>query len=144
MERYLQAAGLEGRSDKTPLFRTATKKKKKRELIDRGLNGNNLLRIVKRRLKGVGLPEGAFCCHSFRATTATNLLRQKVAREQVRTCWGTRMPGPPISITAPRRKWRGTSSSGSRSERGNAASGPWRKVCPVIPRNTPGRSAGVP
>src|SRR4051812_21675323 len=30
MERYLQAAGLEGRADKTPLFRTARKKKKDR------------------------------------------------------------------------------------------------------------------
>src|SRR3954449_1679127 len=86
MERYLQAAGLEGRSDKTPLFRTA--KRWKRELTDRGLNGNDLLRIVKRRLRAAGLPEGAFCCHSFRATTATNLLKQKVAREQVQYLLG--------------------------------------------------------
>src|SRR3954452_11138021 len=83
MEVYLKAVGLEGRSDKAPLFRTATKKKKDRGQTERGLNGNDLLRIVKRRLKGAGLPDGAFCCHSFRATTATNLLRQKVAREQV-------------------------------------------------------------
>ena len=86
MERYLKAAGLEGRSDKTPLFRTA--RRRKRELTDRGLDGNDLLRIVKRRLKGAGLPEGSFCCHSFRATTATNLLRQKVAREQVQYLLG--------------------------------------------------------
>jgi integrase/recombinase XerD len=86
MERYLKAAGLEGRSDKTPLFRTA--RRGKRELTDRGLNGNDLLRIVKRRLAGAGLPEGSFCCHSFRATTATNLLRQKVAREQVQYLLG--------------------------------------------------------
>jgi integrase len=82
----LKAAGLEGRSDKSPLFRTA--RRRKRELTDRGLNGNDLLRIVKRRLKGAGLPEGSFCCHSFRATTATNLLRQKVAREQVQYLLG--------------------------------------------------------
>jgi integrase/recombinase XerD len=86
MERYLKASGLEGRSDKSPLFRTA--RRRKRELTDRGLNGNDLLRIVKRRLKGAGLPEGAFCCHSFRATTATNLLKQKVAREQVQYLLG--------------------------------------------------------
>src|SRR4051795_11791151 len=86
MERYLEAAGFEGRSDKTPLFRTA--RRRKRELTDRGLNGNDLLRVVKRRLKGAGLPEGAFCCHSFRATTATNLLKQKVAREQVQYLLG--------------------------------------------------------
>jgi site-specific recombinase XerD len=35
-----------------------------------------------------GLPEGAFCCHSFWATTATNLLKQKVAREQVQYLLG--------------------------------------------------------
>ena len=86
MEAYLKAAGLEGRSDKTPLFRTA--KKRKRELTERGLNGNDLLRIVKRRLAGAGLPPGAFCCHSFRATTATNLLKQKVPREQVQYLLG--------------------------------------------------------
>ena len=38
--------------------------------------------------KAAGLPEGAFCCHSFRATTATNLLKQKVAREQVQYLLG--------------------------------------------------------
>ena len=88
MERYLQAAGLEGRSDKTALFRTAKKTKKTRALTERGLNGNDLLRVVKRRLKGAGLPEAAFCCHSFRATTATNLLKQKVSREQVQYLLG--------------------------------------------------------
>jgi integrase len=86
METYLRAAGLEGRCDKTPLFRTA--KRKKRELTERGLNGNDLLRIVKRRLKGAGLPPGSFCCHSSRATTATNLLKQKVSREQVQYLLG--------------------------------------------------------
>jgi integrase/recombinase XerD len=86
MERYIGAAGLQGRSDKTPLFRTA--RRKKRELTERGLTGNDLLRIVKRRLKGAGLPEGAFCCHSFRATTATNLLKQQVPREQVQYLLG--------------------------------------------------------
>jgi integrase/recombinase XerD len=86
MERYLRASGLEGRYDKTPLFRTA--KRKRRELTDRGLTSNDLLRIVKRRLKGAGLPPEAFCCHSFRATTATNLLKQKVPREQVQYLLG--------------------------------------------------------
>jgi hypothetical protein len=71
---------------KAPLFRTA--RKKKRELSDRGLSGNDLLRIVKRRLRGASLPPGAFCCHSFRATTATNLLKQKVPREQVQYLLG--------------------------------------------------------
>ncbi len=86
MEVYLRAAGLEGRSDRTPLFRTV--RRRKRELTDTGLNGNDLLRIVKRRLAGAGLPPGSFCCHSFRATTATNLLKQKVSREQVQYLLG--------------------------------------------------------
>ena len=82
----MRAAGLEGRSDKTPMFRTA--KRRRRELSERGLTGNDLLRIVKRRLKRAGLPPEAFCCHSFRATTATNLLKQKVPREQVQYLLG--------------------------------------------------------
>src|SRR4051794_31971835 len=86
MERYLRAAGLEGRSDRTPLFRTA--RRRRRELTGRGLDGNDLLRIVKRRLAGAGLPPGSFCCHSFRATTATNLLKQRVPREQVQQLLG--------------------------------------------------------
>ena len=53
-----------------------------------GLSGNDLLRIVKRRLKGAGLPPDAFCCHSFRATTATNLLKQRVPRDQVQYLLG--------------------------------------------------------
>jgi site-specific recombinase XerD len=86
MERYIEAAGLAEAQAKTPLFRTA--RKRKRELSERGLTGNDLLRIVKRRLRGAGLPPGAFCCHSFRATTATNLLKQQVAREQVQYLLG--------------------------------------------------------
>ena len=50
MGRYLQAAGLADEPDKAPLlFRTA--RKKSRELTGRGLNSNDLLWIVKRRLK---------------------------------------------------------------------------------------------
>lgn len=86
MEQYPRAAGLEGRSDKTPLSRSA--RRKRRELSERGLRGNDLLRIVKRWLKAAGLPPEAFCCHSFRATTATSLLKRQVAREQVQYLLG--------------------------------------------------------
>jgi len=54
----------------------------------RPITGNDLLRIVKRRLKATGLPEGTFSCHSFRATTATDLLRNDVPREQVQFPFG--------------------------------------------------------
>jgi integrase len=86
MRQYIEAAGLAGKPDKSPLFRSA--RKKKRELTERGLSGNDLLRIVKRRLRAAGLPAETFCCHSFRATTATNLLKQKIAREQVQYLLG--------------------------------------------------------
>ena len=86
MATYIAAAGLQGQSEKSPLFRSA--RKRKRELTDRPLTGNDLLRIVKRRLKAAGLPEGTFSCHSFRATTATDLLRHDVPREQVQYLLG--------------------------------------------------------
>lgn len=87
MERYIQAAKLQDGPGKAPLFRSARGRAGK--LSDRGLTGNDLLRIVKRRLRAAGLPETTFCCHSFRATTATNLLRQDgVTREQVQYLLG--------------------------------------------------------
>jgi integrase/recombinase XerD len=79
MKAYIEAAGLAGQSDKAPLFRSAMKRK--RALTDRPITGNDLLRIVKRRLKAAALPEGTFSCHSFRATTATDLLKHEVPRD---------------------------------------------------------------
>ena len=75
-----------GEPDKAPLFRSA--KKRERALTGRPLTGNDILRIVKRRLKAASLPEGTFSCHSFRATTATALLKDGVAREQVQYLLG--------------------------------------------------------
>ncbi len=86
MKAYIEAAGLAGQSDKSPLFRSAMKRK--RALTTRPITGNDLLRIVKRRLKAAGLPEGTFSCHSFRATTATDLLKNDVPREQVQYLLG--------------------------------------------------------
>jgi integrase len=86
MAAYIEAACLAGQPDKSPLFRSA--QKRKRALTARGLTGNDLLRIVKRRLKAAGLPEKTFPCHSFRATTATDLLKHDVPREQVQYLLG--------------------------------------------------------
>jgi site-specific recombinase XerD len=90
MASYIDDARLRGQPDKSPLFRTARKKRKRepRQLSDQGLSGNDLLRIVKRRLKAAGLPANTFCCHSFRATAATDLLKQKVPREEVQYLLG--------------------------------------------------------
>jgi integrase/recombinase XerD len=57
-------------------------------ITERALTGNDILRIVKRRLKAAGLPEGTFSCHSFRATTATALLEDGISREQVQYLLG--------------------------------------------------------
>jgi len=54
----------------------------------RGLTGNDILRIVKRRLAAAGLPAEQFSCHSFRATTATDLLTQGVPIEDVQFLLG--------------------------------------------------------
>ena len=57
MAEYTSAASLVGQPDETPFFRSAMKRK--RALTDRPITGKNLLRIVKRRLKAAGLPEGS-------------------------------------------------------------------------------------
>ena len=44
---------------------------------------NGSMRIVKRRFKAAGLPAHRLTCHSFRATTITDLLDQGVALEDV-------------------------------------------------------------
>jgi site-specific recombinase XerD len=66
--------------DKTPLFRTADRRTKR--LTANAMTGKDVLRMVKRRLRAAGLPE-TFSCHSFRATTITNLLEQGVPLEDV-------------------------------------------------------------
>jgi integrase len=86
MQAYISAAGIAGQPDKAALFRSAMKRK--RALTARALTGNDLLRIVKRQLKAAGLPEKTFSCHSFRATTATDLLKHDVPREQVQYLLG--------------------------------------------------------
>ena len=64
---YLAAAG---RSEGTPLFRTINRKG---ELTDRRVHRREVLEIVKRRARDVGLPS-SICCHSFRATAITVFL----------------------------------------------------------------------
>ncbi len=50
---------------------------------DRPLGTGDILRMVKRRLRRAGLPSDTLSCHSFRATTITNLLDQGVPLEDV-------------------------------------------------------------
>ena len=49
------------------------------------LTGNEILRIVKRRLKDTGLPADTFTPHSFRATTATQLDKKGEPRKLIQS-----------------------------------------------------------
>lgn len=57
-------------------------------LTRRPICADDLLRMVKRRLKACGLPADALSCHSFRAGTATNLLEQGVDPAEVQYLLG--------------------------------------------------------
>ena len=80
LREYIDAAGIDLTKKKQPLFRTTERRTKR--LTKRQISGKDVLRMVKRRLKDVGLPEN-FCAHSFRATTITDLLKQGVPIEDV-------------------------------------------------------------
>jgi site-specific recombinase XerD len=80
---YLAAAGIALEKD-TPLFRTMNRT---RQLTDRALNRIEAAAMLKRRLKAAGLPPN-LCCHSFRSTTATDLITQGVPLEDVQYLLG--------------------------------------------------------
>ncbi len=79
LREYLAAAGYAG--DDAPLFRTAVRKTK--VLTLNGMTANDVFRMVKRRFKDAGLPAEQLTCHSFRATTITDLLEQGVPLDDV-------------------------------------------------------------
>lgn len=81
IDEYVAAAGLGDADAASPLFRTAIRKTKR--LTAEPMTGNDVLRMVKRRLAAAGLPADRLTCHSFRATTITNLLDQGVPLEDV-------------------------------------------------------------
>lgn len=63
-----------------PLF---TSLRRGSDARDGPLGTGDILRMVKRRLRRAGLPTDTLSCHSFRATTITNLLDQGVPLEDV-------------------------------------------------------------
>lgn len=77
---YIAAACLEDSEKAAPLFRTTVRRTK--ELTHRAMTPNDMARMVRRRLKQVGL-SGRFSPHSFRVTTITDLLNQGVPLEEV-------------------------------------------------------------
>jgi len=69
LDAYLEAAGIAGQK-KIPLFRTVDKR---RQLTDRPMYREDVLRMIKRRAEAAGLP-ATTCCHTFRATGITAYL----------------------------------------------------------------------
>ena len=84
IEEYVAAAGAAGDED-SPLFRSAAGKT--RRLTDSAVDAKDIHRMVKRRLLDAGLLP-RLTSHSFRATTATDLLEQGVPIEDVQELLG--------------------------------------------------------
>jgi site-specific recombinase XerD len=70
LDDYLAAAGEHATDKKAPLFRTLDEH---RELTAERMTRNDVLRMVKRRARGAGLPH-EISCHTFRATGITAYL----------------------------------------------------------------------
>jgi len=81
LEEYIAAAGIAGDKEDTPLFRTTVRKTKM--LTPQAMTAHDILLMVKRRLTDAELPARRLSCHSFRATTITDLLDQGVPLEDV-------------------------------------------------------------
>jgi site-specific recombinase XerD len=69
VDAYLEAAGIASQKKKS-LFRTIDKH---RQLTDRPMYREDVLRMIKRRAQDAGLP-ATTCCHTFRATGITAYL----------------------------------------------------------------------
>jgi integrase/recombinase XerD len=85
IEDYMDAAGLRDAPKDTPLFQSAMRRKRK--LTGKALHVNDICRMMKRRLKDIGLPL-LYSPHSFRVTTITDLLTQGVPLEDVQRLAG--------------------------------------------------------
>ena len=80
---YIDQLGHTG--DEAPLFPTAYRKTK--TLTKNPMSGDDIGHMVKRRIKDAGLPKN-LSPHSFRATTATDLINQGVPLEDVQHLLG--------------------------------------------------------
>ncbi len=86
LKEYLVAARLDVALPSSPLFRTTEGRSKR--LTSNRMSANDMLRMAKRRFKDAGLDASRFKCHSFRATTATNLIDQGANIEDVQFLLG--------------------------------------------------------
>jgi integrase len=69
MDAYLEAAKIAA-DKRGKLFRSIDRH---RQLTDRPMHRNDVLRMIKRRGRGMAVPPG-ICCHTFRATGITAYL----------------------------------------------------------------------
>jgi site-specific recombinase XerD len=80
LDAYLEAAGIRGEK-KSVLFRSVDKH---RRLTPNPMTRTDVLRMVKRRAVGAGLPSST-CCHTFRATGITAYLENGGTIENAQT-----------------------------------------------------------
>ena len=80
IREYIRAAGLTAEPPSSPLFRAAAGRTDR--LTPTAMSGKDILRMVKRRFKAAGLPPN-LTCHTFRATTITDLLEHGVNPDDV-------------------------------------------------------------
>src|SRR5690606_28052943 len=85
IQQYLDKAGIGSIPPDSPLFRTAIRRTK--QLTANGMTAGDMGRMVKRRMRTVGLP-ARLSPHSFRVTTITDLLSQGVPLEDVQNLAG--------------------------------------------------------
>jgi integrase/recombinase XerD len=87
LDAYLEAAGI-SLQKKSPLFRTINKY---RRLTDSPMYRSDVLRMIKRRAEGAGLP-ATTCCHTFRATGITAYLENGGTIERAQAIAGHESP----------------------------------------------------
>jgi integrase/recombinase XerD len=87
---YIDAAAIAEDAKDSPLFRAGVNGMAKR-LTGKPLTSKRICNLFKRRLKDAGLPS-RLSPHSFRATTATDLLSQGVPLEDVQYLLGHAEP----------------------------------------------------
>jgi integrase/recombinase XerD len=81
IDAYLAAAGI-AEDKKLPLFRSIRGRTK--TLTGNAIHPTNVLLMIKRRAKGIGLPDN-ICCHTFRATGITTFLENGGSIEHAQT-----------------------------------------------------------
>ena len=110
LDAYLAAAGIAGQPG-SPLFRTTAGQS--RRLTAAAMGRRDVLRMIKRRCKPVGLPR-KICCHTFRGRPASRPISTTAARWNTpRRSPRTNRHGRPSSMTERPTKSRSTRLSGS-------------------------------